>query len=812
MALLVGELAATISVDDSGATAGVRRAEQTMQAGGDRMVATADRAGQQAGDQLGAGLADGANDGADRASNGLSGKLKGFAAAAIGAGIGIALMAGINEAMDQAKITGHLQAQLGATGPVAAKYGKAAGALYAGAIVESVQDGADIIKGIAQNGLLPPEATQAQIQTMGKRVADTAAVMGEDVGKVSRAVGTMLKTGIAKSADEAMDVLVRGSQNGVNAAEDLLDTFSEYPTQFRDLGLDAQTAMGLMQQGLKGGARDADTVADTLKEFAIRSKDMSTTSVDAFKSIGLNGGTMAKVFTKGGPAASAALGDVLKRIKAIEDPAKRNATAVALFGTKAEDLQGALYKLDPSTAVKALGDVKGATDAAGNSMRDNASTRIEVFKRSLTQGFVQLLGRYVIPGVIIFAKVLGTLGGKLRTSAGYVDEHRLAFSILAGMITAVLLPTLIVLAVQAVTTSATAVAAWVAQSAAGTLAAGRFLITNAVMLAGWISQGAAAGLAALRVVAAWVIMGTQSLIQAGRMAAAWLISMGPVGLIIALVVGLVALIVANWDTIVSATVAAWDWIWAKVKAVAGFLVDIFLNFTLVGLILSHWQAIKDGTVAGWNATLGFVKGIPGRLYSLFLNWTLYGLIISHWQAIKDGTQRKAGEMLAYVRGLPGAIAGYFSGFGSLLYGKGRDLVYGLWNGIKGMGPWLRSTLMSWASRMIPGPIAKALGIHSPSRVMRDEIGRHIPAGLVAGITSGQGAVDDAMANLVSTPRASAALGITAGTPGAGPAGSTAAGPEIRVVFDARGSDDLTRWLRKTVRIEGRGNVQTAFGT
>lgn len=163
-----------------------------------------------------------------------------------------------------------------------------------------VEDGAEVIKGIAQNGLLPPEATQAQVQTMGKRVADTAAVMGEDVGNVSRVVGTMLQSGIAKSADEAMDVLVRGSQNGTNAAEELLDTFSEYPTQFRDLGIDAQTAMGLMQQGLQCGARDADTVADALKEFAIRSKDMSKTSVDAFTSIGLNADTMAATFTKSG--------------------------------------------------------------------------------------------------------------------------------------------------------------------------------------------------------------------------------------------------------------------------------------------------------------------------------------------------------------------------------------------------------------------------------------------------------------------------------------------------------------------------------
>ena len=41
-------------------------------------------------------------------------------------------------------------------------------------------------------------------------------------------------------------------------------------------------------------------------------------------------------------------------------------------------------------------------------------------------------------------------------------------------------------------------------------------------------------------VAAWVLLGAQSLLQAARVAAAWLIAMGPIGLVIAAVVGLMA--------------------------------------------------------------------------------------------------------------------------------------------------------------------------------------------------------------------------------------------------------------------------------
>ncbi|MFD7121900.1 phage tail tape measure protein [Streptomyces sp. NPDC059922] len=763
MTLTVGELLATVTIDDAPADAGMNRAEARVRAGGDTIVADANRAGQQAGTALGDGMADGSGEAAEAGAGALSA----FGWAAVGAGIGAALMAGVGEALEQGKVPGQLQAQLGTTGPVAAKYGKVAGDLYADAIVDSVQDGAETLKGIAQNGLLPPEATQAQIQTMSKRVADTAAVMGEDVGAVSRAVGVMLKTGIAKSADEAMDVLVKGSQKGVNSAEDLLDTFSEYPTQFRDLGLDAQTAMGLMQQGLQGGARDADTVGDALKEFAIRSKDMSATSVAAFQDIGLNADTMAATFTKGGPQASKALGDVLQRIKAIEDPAKRNATAVALFGTKAEDLQGALFKLDPSTAVKALGDVKGATDAAGNALRDNAATKFEMFKRGVTQKVVGAIGNYLVPALSTGADYALTFGRGIETAAGFVSQHSTEFGIAAGLITALLLPTLVVLAAQAWTTTTAVVAGWIAQSTAGASAAAVFVATNAGILAGWIAQGVGAGAAAARVVGAWLLMGTQSTIQAGRMAAAWILSMGPVGLIIAAVVALVALVVANWDTIVSATGKAWDWVWNKIEAVGRFLLDLFLNFTLVGVIIKHWDSIKSGTVRVWTAIVDWVKALPQKFVGFFLNWTLVGLIVKHWQSIKDGSVRKATELVNYARGLPRQISSGVGNLGHLLYDKGVDIVRGLLNGVLSRGSWLKSQLISFAKNMIPGPIADALGIHSPSTVMARLVGRWIPAGIIAGIRSGQGALARTMSNLVTPPPVPAFAGIGAGAGGGG---------------------------------------------
>lgn len=330
------------------------------------------------------------------------------AAAAIGVAVGAALIGGISKAMEQGKIKAKLGAQLGATPAEAEKYGKVAGQLYAKGIGEDFQSAADAIKATMQQGLLDPGATEAQIKEVSTKVSDLASTFDQESSQVARAVATMMKTGMAKSSGEAMDILTKGFQGPANAADDLLDTFSEYSTQFRQLGLDGKTAMGLLSQGMKGGARDADTVADALKEFTLITQAMGKDASAAMKTLGLNATDMQAKITAGGPGASQALGQVLEKLRAVKDPADQSALAVSLFGTKAEDLQGALYSLDPTTAVKALGDTSGAAGKLGDSLRDNATARFEEFKRTTEQKFVGFISDKVLPIVDKLVKFYNT--------------------------------------------------------------------------------------------------------------------------------------------------------------------------------------------------------------------------------------------------------------------------------------------------------------------------------------------------------------------------------------------------------------------
>jgi phage-related minor tail protein len=342
--------------------------------------------------------ADAGDQAGEAAGGGLKDKLKAGAAAA-GIAAGAVLAKGIADAIEQADITKKLQAQLGASGKDAKRYGDVAGKLYAKGVTENFEQGAEAIRSVVNGGLVKPDATNKQLESIATKMSDVATTFGTDMGMQTQAVSALMKNGLAKNANEALDVITTGMQKLGPNADDLLETFQEYPVQLKKLGLDSKTAMGLFSQGLKGGARDTDIIADAMKEFSIRSIDMSDGSRAAYKSIGLDAQTMEKMIGKGGSSATKGLDMVLDKLRGIHDPVKREAAAVGLFGTQAEDLGSALFDLDPSKAVAAAGKTEGAAGKLGKTLRSGPIYQIKTFAKTLQQDLVEVIGKYLIPAL-----------------------------------------------------------------------------------------------------------------------------------------------------------------------------------------------------------------------------------------------------------------------------------------------------------------------------------------------------------------------------------------------------------------------------
>ncbi|MET8399570.1 phage tail tape measure protein [Streptomyces sp900116325] len=736
MALQVGELAATISVDDSQGAAGLRRFEGRLRTTGDRAVADAGDIGRDSGQALGDGLAEGAEDGADQAAEGMGSKLRGFAAATIGAGIGAALMEGIGQAIEQEQITAKLGAQLGSTPAEAKRYGEIAGDLYASAITEDFQTAADAIKATMGAGLVPPDATNAQIQSISTKVSDLASTFDQDLGGVTNAVSQMLRTGLASSANEAFDILATGFTTSANKADDLLETFNEYSTQFRRVGLDGQTALGLIDQAVKAGARDSDQAADAIGQFGELALSSSQGVKDAFASIGLNADSMSKKIGKGGKDAESALQMTLDALRGTKDEQVKLNAATSLFGDPGTVMGDALFAMDPATAAASSGMDKaaGATDRLGKSLHETAGARIEQLKRGLSQGFVELLGNTIVP-------ILEKFGGYLTKNIAIIGP-------LAGVVIGV----------------ATAMGVWTVAQA----------IFNAVMAA------------------------------------------NPIVLIIGAIIGLIAVIILAYqhsETFRTIVQTAWAAIQAVIStAIDGIAIAINWFAGLPAMLAGWFGQAADWAIEKFVGLVLWLVGLPNRAVMALagLGVSLAGAARKGFTAFRTMAATKVTDFIGWVRGLPGRIMSAIGNLNTLLADKGRDLIRGLLDGVRSMGSWLRSQLMSFAKSMIPGPIADALGIHSPSRVLADQVGQWIPAGIAQGAEDNVGVLDRAMRSLVSVPTPGAATAAAVAAQAGRTTGGAVGGG--RIVLDVTGADgDMKRLIRRMVRVDGRGSVQTAFG-
>mgnify|MGYP002245647220 FL=1 len=87
-----------------------------------------------------------------------------------------------------------------------------------------------------------------------------------------------------------------------------------------------------------------------------------------------------------------------------------------------------------------------------------------------------------------------------------------------------------------------------------------------------------------------------------------------------------------------------------------------------------------------------------------------------WNKGKDAAGKLVSAVVEGVSSLPGKMLDI-----------GKNIVEGIWNGITGMGNWLKDKIFSFADGFLGG-LMSAFGIHSPSRLMRDLIGKNLAAG------------------------------------------------------------------------------------
>lgn len=159
-------------------------------------------------------------------------------------------------------------------------------------------------------------------------------------------------------------------------------------------------------------------------------------------------------------------------------------------------------------------------------------------------------------------------------------------------------------------------------------------------------------------------------------------------------------------------------LFSKTMEILSAVKDIFVNaFNKIGEFLFKTipQIISD--IINWFAELpGKIWNTLTKVVSNVVSWG--GKLFS---AGSDAAKKLLDSVVNGLVGLPGKILDI-----------GVDLVKGLWNGISQMGGWLWDKITGWAGDILGG-IGSFFGIHSPSTVMRDYIGKNLVAGMGEGI-------------------------------------------------------------------------------
>lgn len=223
------------------------------------------------------------------------------------------------------------------------------------------------------------------------------------------------------------------------------------------------------------------------------------------------------------------------------------------------------------------------------------------------------------------------------------------------------------------------------------------------------------------------------------------------------------------------------------------------------LIVTHWTAVKAFLTQMWgdiekvfSVAIDIVVGVVKGWYPVILGILSGGillipaLIFKYWDQITSFIAKAWNNALAWLAGLDLKILKILKGAGSWLVQTGEDVINGLIKGFENMMGTVEQKIKGFGGDIVNG-FKNVLGISSPSRVLADEVGAMIPAGIAKGILSNIGVISNAIGTVgAGTVKASVTHMLSPGTLGSASIGSLGSGGGGSSVYiDLRGSQVMS---------------------
>ena len=175
-----------------------------------------------------------------------------------------------------------------------------------------------------------------------------------------------------------------------------------------------------------------------------------------------------------------------------------------------------------------------------------------------------------------------------------------------------------------------------------------------------------------------------------------------------------------------------DAVSTAIDAVISFFAN--LPTTIWNLLVSvvnylvQWGINTYNTMSSWisnavSAVISILSSLPSTIWDILVSAITS---VVNWgsnlaKSGYDAAKQLFDKVIDTLRSLPDSVVGI-----------GEDIAKGIWNGITSMADWLGNKVKSFTKGIVDGA-KSALGIHSPSKVMADYVGKYIPMGVGVGI-------------------------------------------------------------------------------
>ena len=301
---------------------------------------------------------------------------------------------------------------------------------YFGETGEAAEASAEIVKNVYGSGVGQSMDAVAEAVIMVKKnlgdLGDTdltnltkqaltlEELYGIDMNETLRGVNSLMKQ-YGLTAQEAMDYIVRGTQNGLDKTNELGDNLSEYAGKFEQAGYSASEYFQLLQNGLQGGAYNLDKVNDAINEVTTRLADGTIgDSIDLYSQ---KTQSLFLAWQNGEASQKQVIDSIVADIANCTNEQQALNMAAEAFGTMAED-----GNLKFITSLTSVGETYDSVAGSAQNLFSQTQTpmqEMEANTRKLQQALVPLgekiveLANVVLPPLVAIITAVSEVFGML---------------------------------------------------------------------------------------------------------------------------------------------------------------------------------------------------------------------------------------------------------------------------------------------------------------------------------------------------------------------------------------------------------------